>query len=94
MWMIFGVVASITGLLNGALARHGKKNKWLGYCSLSLAALTSTLLYRDASVQVLNEDWSGLANIVPPTSKLLLPCVLALILVNSIPLWLEAEEEE
>jgi len=63
-----------------------KSSKWFGFISLSLTALTVCAFYSDAAMRVINEDWGGLMDILPSTSKALWICVIISILANSIML--------
>ncbi|WP_315115630.1 hypothetical protein [uncultured Clostridium sp.] len=91
MWMLLGVAAIITAILNIIFAIQRKTNKWFGFCSLSLTALALCAFYSDAANRVIHEDWAGLMDILPTMSKALWVCVIASILVNSVPLLIKRE---
>lgn len=82
MWIIFGVSAVILGLMNLNYSLSNKPNKWLGFASLSLTAMTIMAFYQDAANRVIVEDWSGLMDILPSTSTMLWLCLIASILIN------------
>ena len=86
MWLVMGAGAIIFAILNLAWTFKQKNSKWFGFISLSLTALTACSFYSDAAMQVANEDWGGLMDILPSMSKALWVCVIISILVNSITL--------
>lgn len=86
MWLVMGFGAIIFAILNLVWTYKQKNSKWFGFISLSLTALTACSFYSDAAVQVANEDWSALMDILPSMSKTLWICVIISILVNSITL--------
>lgn len=94
MWLIFGISAIITTILNIIFAATNKTNKWLGFSSLSLTALTVCSFYSDAASRVVQEDWSALLDILPTTSITLWICVFASIILNSIPLFIKKKEDK
>ena len=86
MWLAMGVGAIIFAILNLVWLFKQKSSKWFGFISLSLTALTVCAFYSDAAMRVINEDWGGLMDILPSTSKALWICVIISILANSIML--------
>ena len=86
MWLVMGAGAIIFAILNLTCTPKQKNSKWFGYISLSLTALTVCAFYSDAAVQVANEDWGGLMDVLPSMSKALWVCVIMSILINSITL--------
>ncbi len=94
MWLLFGIVAIMTAILNMAFGLGGKKNsKWFGFTSLSSTALTVCAFYSDAAHRVIKEDWAGLLDILPPVSKFLWVCVISSILINLFPMVLKKRSE-
>ncbi len=87
VWLLFGVSAVITAALNLACCLRGREAKWARFSSLSLTALTVCAFYSAGATWVLQEDWAGLADVMPTMSKLLWGCVLVSILVNGISLF-------
>lgn len=87
MWLLFGVSAVITAALNLAFCLRGRETKWFRFSSLSLITLTVCAFYSEGAARVLQEDWAGLADIMPSVSKLLWGCVLVSILVNGFSLF-------
>ena len=86
MWLAMGVGAIIFAILNLVWLFKQKSSKWFGFISLSLTALTACSFYSDAAMQVVNEDWGGLMDVLPSMSKMLWICVIISILANSIML--------
>ena len=86
MWLAMGAGAIIFAILNLVWTSKQKNSKWFGFISLSLTALTVCAFYSDAAMRVINEDWGGLMDILPSTSKALWICVIISILANSIML--------
>ena len=84
MWLVMGFGAIIFAILNLVWTSKQKNSKWFGFISLSLTALTACTFYSDAAMQVANEDWGGLMDVLPSMSKALWVCVIISILVNSI----------
>lgn len=86
MWLAMGAGAIVFAILNLVWLFKQKSSKWFGFISLSLTALTVCAFYSDAAMRVINEDWGGLMDILPSTSKALWICVIISILANSIML--------
>ena len=86
MWLAMGAGAIIFAILNLVWLFKQKSSKWFGFISLSLTALTVCAFYSDAAMRVINEDWGGLMDILPSTSKALWICVIISIMANSIML--------
>ena len=84
MWLVMGFGAIVFAILNLVWTSKQKNSKCFGFISLSLTALTACSFYSDAAVQVANEDWGALMDILPSMSKALWVCVIISILVNSI----------
>ena len=86
MWLVMGFGAIIFAILNLVWTSKQKNSKWFGFISLSLTALTACSFYSDAAMQVANEDWGGLMDVLPSMNKTLWICVIISIVVNSITL--------
>lgn len=84
MWMIFGVSAIITALLN--IINYKNKANIFRFLSLSFTSLTVCAFYTDGAGRVVIEDWAGLMDTMPTISKALWICVVLSILINSISL--------
>lgn len=87
MWMILGLAAIITAILNIMWSVRNLEAKWFRYASLSLTALTLCTFYNASAKWVLSEDWSALMDVVPTMSKMLWALTIASILINSISLF-------
>ena len=86
MWLVMGFGAIIFAILNLVWTSKQKNSKWFGFISVSLTALTACSFYSDAAMQVANEDWGGLMDVLPSMNKTLWICVIISIAVNSITL--------
>lgn len=86
LWLILGVGAILFAILNISSFSKNNTTRWYGVISLSLTALTVCAFYSDGARRVLVEDWSGLMDTMPTVSKALWVCVIASIIINSIPL--------
>ena len=84
MWLVMGFGAIVFAILNLVWTSKQKNSKWFGFISVSLTALTACSFYSDAAMQVANEDWGSLMDVLPSMSKALWVCVIISILVNSI----------
>ncbi len=86
MWMLLGVGAILSAVLNLVWAFRDKDASGFRFASLSLTALTVCAFYQDGAQRVLHEDWGGLMDIMPTMSTALWVCVLLSILINGISL--------
>lgn len=84
MWIIFGVSAIITALLN--IINYKNKANIFRFLSLSFTSLTVCAFYADGANRVVVEDWAGLMDIMPTIAKALWLCVGVSIAINSISL--------
>ena len=91
MWLLFGAGAIIFAVLNLTSGLTDKVTKWPGFVSLSFTALTVCAFYTDGAMRVVNEDFAGLMDTMPTMSGALWFCVIASILINSIPLFKSGE---
>lgn len=87
MWLAFGIGAIVCMVLNLIWANQKKDPKWFRFASLAFTSLTVCAFYADAASRVLKEDWGGLMDVVPTSSKTLWVCVLVSIILNSITLF-------
>lgn len=83
MWALLGVGAIIFAVLGVIRALQNKNSKWFTFLSLSLTALTLCAFYSDGASRVVNEDWSGLMDIMPTMNRTLWICTGASILINA-----------
>ncbi len=87
MWMILGLAAIITAIMNLVRYSQNKDAKWFRYTSLSLTALTLCAFYSMDAKWILNEDWVALMDVVPTMSKALWVLTAASVLINGISLF-------
>lgn len=87
MWIILGISAVITALLNLIFSFMGKSVRWLGFLSFSLTALTVCAIYQVAAGSVIQEDWSALADTVPTMEKFTWIFTVLSMVINGISLW-------
>ena len=87
MWILLGITAIITAMLNIISSLRNKETKWFRFISLSLTALTICAFYSLNKNWVLSEDWSALMDVVPATSVALWVLTISSILINSISLF-------
>lgn len=87
MFIVFGILAIIFAILNIYYSLKGRDSRMFMYISLSSLALTAVAFYHDSAVRVVNEDWSGLTDVVPFMSELLLYFSIAIIIMNSLSLY-------
>lgn len=81
MWIIFGLTAIITALLN--IMNFKNKANIFRFLSLSFTSLTVCAFYADGARRVVIEDWAGLLDTMPTISKALWVCVIVSIMINS-----------
>lgn len=93
MWVILGIGAIIFAILNLIWSFNNKNAKWFRFLSLALTALTLCAFYYDGAVQVVNEDWAGLMDIMPTMSNALWICTFASIIINATSLLREKREQ-
>lgn len=89
MWLLFGAGAIVFTALHVVFALRNKESKWYLYLSLSFTALTVCSFYADGANKVMNEDWSGLTDVMPAMSTILWICTIASILINAISLFIK-----
>ena len=86
MWVLLGLAAIVTALLNVVASFINKEPKYFRFASLSLTALTMCAFYSDGAKRVIVNDWAGLMDIMPGMSRALWVCVIISILINSVSL--------
>lgn len=87
MWLILGIAAVVTAVLNIVWTIRKKDAKWFRFISLSLTALAVCAEYSLVEKWVLKEDLSALTDVVPGMAKVLLILTIASIVINSISLF-------
>ena len=91
MWIILGVAAIITAILNVVWSIRNKNAKGFRFISLSLTALTLCAFYSANAKWVINEDWFALMDVVPTMSKALWVLTIVSILINSTSLFKKSD---
>lgn len=86
MWIILGIGAIITALLNLAWYSRGKNPEIFRFLSISLTALTMCATYSMDAEWVIKEDWAALMDTMPTMSKAFWFLVIASIIINGLSL--------
>ena len=87
MWMLFGIAAIITAILNVIWTIRQREAKWFRFISLSFTAFTLCGFYTQAKQWVLLEYWSSLMDVLPTMSKALWFLTIVSVFINSISLF-------
>ena len=87
MWIVFGLGAMVTALLNIVRYAQSKNSEVFRFLSLSLTALTMCDFYNQNYIWVVAGDWVALMDVVPSTNAALWVLVAASIFVNGITLF-------
>ena len=86
MWVLFGIVAILTAILNIVWIVRRRETKWFRHVSLSFTALTLCAFYSQASYWAIVGDDSALLDVMPTLSKVLWFLTIASIIINGISL--------
>lgn len=86
MWMIFGIGAVVSGLLNLYFYFQKRDPKILRFISLSFTALTIWAFYSSANAWVVSGDYSALQDVLPTTTNALLILTLMSVFINGFTL--------
>ena len=84
MWLVFGIAAVITAVLNVVWILHKRRAKWFRFASLSFTAFTLCSFLTKVSGWVSSEDWGALMDVLPAASGLMWILTLASVAVNGI----------
>ena len=87
MWIVFGIVAVASAILNLAWAAKGREPKWFRFISLSATALTVCAFNSVNAEWVINEDWIALMDVVPAMTRSLWVSTVLSVIVNGITLF-------
>ena len=87
MWLVSGMVAIVSAVLNIAWAAKGRESKWFRFISLSATALTLCAFYSIHAKWVINEDWIALMDVVPSMTRSLWVLTVLSVMINSITLF-------
>ena len=91
LWMIFGISAIITAILNMMWTLMYREAKWFRFLSLTFTVFTVCAFYADAAQWVLEEDWDALMDVLPMTSNMLWTLTVASVALNSISLFRKSD---
>lgn len=91
MWVILGIAAIFTALLNVVWTLRRRNAKWFRFASISLTALTLCAEYSLVDKWVVNEDWAALMDVVPNMSVALWILTIVSILINGISLFIKSD---
>ena len=86
MWVIFGVAAIATAVLNIVWYFTKKNCEVYRFLSISLTALTMCAFYSQSSQWIIAENWSALLDVVPTMSTICWVLVIVAIVINGITL--------
>ena len=84
MWLIFGIGAIITAIMNVVFTFLHKDTRWFGFISLSLTTFTLCNFYSQAADWVIEEDWAALMDVLPYVSKTLWFLAIMSVIINSV----------
>ena len=84
MWLVFGISAVITAILNVVWMLRKRGAKWLRFTSLSFTAFTLCSFLTKVNGWVSSEDWSALMDVLPAASEMMWVLTLASVAVNGI----------
>lgn len=86
MWLLFGIIAIITAILNIVWSIRHRETKWFRYISLSFTTLTLCAFYSMANHWAIIGDASALLDVMPTLSKILWFLTIDSIIINGISL--------
>ena len=87
MWLLFGLAAILTAILNVGRTLQHREAKWFRFVSLSCTAFTLCAFLSKVNAWVSMEDWSALMDVIPSASKAMCILTVASIAINSISLF-------
>ena len=87
MFILFGLLAIISTVLNFVWTFMKKEAKWFRYAGVAFTALTLCAFYQMDAMYVLKQDWSALMDITPNISNILWCLTVVSILLNGISLF-------
>ena len=92
MWLLFGIIAIITAILNVIWTIRHRETKWFRFISLSFTTLTLCAFYSMANHWVVIGDDSALLDVMPTLSDVLWFLTIASIIINGISLVLKRDK--
>ena len=87
MWLVFGIAAVITAVLNVVWILRKRRAKWFRFASLSFTAFTLCSFLTKVNGWVSSEDWSALMDVLPAASEMMWVLTFASIVINGISLF-------
>lgn len=87
MWLLFGIIAIVTAILNVIWAAQHRDAKWFRFISLSFTAFTLCAFYSQAGHWAIIGDDSALLDVMPTLSKVLWFLTIAAVIINSVSLF-------
>ncbi len=87
MWIVFGITAAVSAVLNIAWAAKDRDPKWFRFISLSATALTLCAFYGIDAKWVVKEDWIALMDVVPAMARNLWILTVLSVMINGITLF-------
>ena len=91
IWLIFGITAIITAILNVIWTLRHREAKWFRFSSLAFTVFTLCAFYAQAAHWVLVEDWGTLMDVLPSTSNVLWFLATASVVINSVSLFKKSD---
>lgn len=92
MWLLFGIIAIITAILNLIwLIRH-RETKYFRFISLSFTSLTLCAFYSMANHWAIIGDASALLDVMPTLSVLLWFLTISSVIINGISLLAKSDK--
>jgi len=86
MWLLFGIAAIFTAILNLAWTFMRRDAKYFRFASLAYTAFTLCAFLSQVNKWVLVKDWSALMDVLPSVSKMMWILVIASVIINSVSL--------
>lgn len=87
MWVLFGIAAIVTAILNVIWTVWNRDAKWFRFISLSCTAFTICSFYVQAGEWAANKDWWALEDVLPSVSNSLWLLTVMSVVINSISLF-------
>lgn len=87
MWLLFGIIATITAILNVIWTVRNREAKCFRFISLSFTAFTLCAFYSQANHWAVIGDDSALLDVMPTLSKVLWFLTVSSVIINSISLF-------
>lgn len=91
MWLLFGIVAIVTAILNIVWTMRHCEAKWFGFISLSFTAFTLCAFLSQVNRWVVIEEWGSLMDVLPSTSKVMWFLTVASVVINNISMFKKSD---